>query len=268
MPHPAVAAERPLVFAHRGGAALAPENTLAAFDRAIAMGADGLELDVRLARDGVVVVHHDARLDRTTDGSGPIAARTSGELASVDAGARFAVNGAWPFRGQGIGIPTLAQVLERYPGARLIIELKDEAEALARAAIADVTRAGADRRVSLGSFSRRAIAAVRRLAPHLATGAMRSEVRMALYRSRCRLPPRRACYQAFQIPERSGGTTIVSPRFVADATRADVVVQVWTVDDPSDMRRLIAWGVLGIITDRPDVGVAVVRDTLGEKTLP
>jgi glycerophosphoryl diester phosphodiesterase len=97
---------------------------------------------------------------------------------------------------------------------------------------------------------------------------MRSEVRMALYRSRCRLPPRRACYQAFQIPERSGGTTIVSPRFVADATRADVVVQVWTVDDPSDMRRLIAWGVLGIITDRPDVGVAVVRDTLGEKTLP
>jgi glycerophosphoryl diester phosphodiesterase len=112
----------------------------------------------------------------------------------------------------------------------------------------------------LGSFGRLAIAMVRRLAPHLATGAVGSEVRMAVYRSRCRVPVRRPRYQAFQVPERSGGTVIVTPRFVADAARAGVVVQVWTVDAAADMRRLIDWGVMGLITDRPDIAVGVVHD--------
>src|SRR5215210_8056999 len=97
---------RPLVYAHRGGAKLRPENTLASFDNGLALGADGLELDVRLSRDGQVVVHHDAALDRTTNASGPVADRTAAELAMVDAGYRFeARDGAasrFPFRGTGI----------------------------------------------------------------------------------------------------------------------------------------------------------------------
>src|SRR3954471_6459218 len=101
-----------MVFAHRGGAALAPENTLASFDNGLALGADGLELDVRLSKDGQVVVHHDADLDRTTDASGPVADRTAPELARVDAGYRFQAldqsGTPFPFRGTGIGIPTLA----------------------------------------------------------------------------------------------------------------------------------------------------------------
>src|SRR5215510_6182218 len=105
MPHPFFATSRPLVFAHRGGAALAPENTIAAFDNGLALGADGLELDVHLSRDAHVVVHHDRTLDRTTALSGPIAARTADELARA-------------------GVPTLADVLARYRDARLIIELK------------------------------------------------------------------------------------------------------------------------------------------------
>src|SRR5688500_14533027 len=103
-----------LVYAHRGGAALAPENTIAAFDNGLALGADGLELDVRMARDGVPVVHHDAVLERTTDGRGPVSALTAEELARLDAGHKFAdASGAFPFRGQGIGVPRLEEVVRR-----------------------------------------------------------------------------------------------------------------------------------------------------------
>src|SRR5215217_3881167 len=107
---------KPLVYAHRGGA-LRPENTIASFDHGLDLGADGLEFDVHLSRDGVVVVHHDPTLDRTTGGSGVLSARTADELGSVDAGHWFRAPGAgaaeFPFRGQGIGIPRLRDVLIR-----------------------------------------------------------------------------------------------------------------------------------------------------------
>ncbi|MDA1185518.1 MAG: glycerophosphodiester phosphodiesterase family protein, partial [Acidobacteria bacterium] len=109
------ASGRPLVFAHRGGSALGPENTLAAFDLGMRAGADGLELDVHLSADGVPVVHHDATLDRTTSASGPVVAHTAADLARVDAGYRFAGRGEFPFRGQGVGIPSLSDVLRKYP---------------------------------------------------------------------------------------------------------------------------------------------------------
>src|SRR5512142_656926 len=101
-PHPALALGRPQVFAHRGGSKLRPENTIAAFDHGLALGADGLEFDVHLSRDGVVVVHHDRMLDRTTNGRGPLAALTAEELRRVDAAKLWA-----EFAGQDIGIPTL-----------------------------------------------------------------------------------------------------------------------------------------------------------------
>src|SRR5437762_10894569 len=105
MRHRFFAASRPLVFAHRGGSALAPENTIAAFDRGLAAGADGLELDVHLSRDGVVVIHHDRLLDRTTSATGPLNDRTAAELAKLD-------------------VPALRDVLARYPGKKIIVELK------------------------------------------------------------------------------------------------------------------------------------------------
>ena len=111
--HPALASTRPLVFAHRGGSALAPENTMAAFDRGMAAGADGLELDVHLSRDGVVVVHHDRLLDRTTRGTGPLRDRTAAELASLN-------------------VPALREVLARHSSARIIVELKEPTPELAR----------------------------------------------------------------------------------------------------------------------------------------
>jgi glycerophosphoryl diester phosphodiesterase len=182
---------RPLVYAHRGGAALRPENTLAAFDHALALGADGLELDVRLTRDGEVVVHHDAVLERATDGHGAIAARSLAELASLDAGYRFAPSGAsgFPFRGQGIRIPTLREVLGRYPGVPLVIELKGAQPALARGVVELVRAASAVDGVSVGSFYSGVLKAIRRMEPAVATGASREETRWALYGSWIRLPP-------------------------------------------------------------------------------
>jgi glycerophosphoryl diester phosphodiesterase len=246
----------PLVFAHRGGAALRPENTMVAFDHGLALGADGLELDVHLSSDGEVVVHHDATLERTTDGRGPVATRSADELARVDAGYHFP-----EFRGRAGGVPRLADVLARHPTAQLIVELKVDDAELARRTIDVVRRADAVDRVSLGSFGTRVLRAARAYEPRIRTGASREETRLALYRSWVRWPVRHPPYTAFQVPEKSGVTRVVSPRFVDSAHAARAVVQVWTVNDEDDMRRLLSWGVDGIITDRPDRAVAVLRSS-------
>ncbi len=238
--HPALESSRPLVFAHRGGSKLAPENTMAAFDRGIAAGADGLEIDVRLSRDNLVVVHHDARLDRTTRGTGLLSERTAVQLAELD-------------------VPLLRDVLDRYPRVPLIVELKDSAAALVDAVVAEVRRAGAEPRVCLGSFSVAALRHARAAAPEIATSAGRFEVRMALYRSWMHCSPGRVPYRGFQVPETNGRTRVVSPRFVELAHRAGLPVQVWTVDEPADIHRLLDWGVDAIISDRPDIAAEIVR---------
>src|SRR5687768_8028886 len=135
---------RRLVFAHRGGCALGPENTIAAFDRGLAAGADGLELDVHLSADGVVVVCHDDTLERTTSGRGPVGARTAAELAAVDAGCRFSDGrGSYPFRDRGVGVPALREVLRRYPGVPIIVEMKVDSAAMGHALVEDVRAADA-----------------------------------------------------------------------------------------------------------------------------
>ena len=221
---------------------------MTAFDRGLAAGADGLELDVHLSRDGVVCVHHDRLLDRTTRATGPIADRTAAELAEID-------------------VPMLRQVLTRYPQTPLIIELKQAGPHLASAVVDEVRRAGASARVCLGSFSVAALRASRARAPDIATSAGRFEVRMALYRSWIHLSPGRVRYRAFQVPEMSGNTRVVSPRFVALAHKMGLPVQVWTVDEPDDIRRLLDWGVDGIISDRPDVAVRVVKEWTAARAL-
>jgi glycerophosphoryl diester phosphodiesterase len=242
--HPALFSDGPLVFAHRGGSKIGPENTLVAFDRGLAAGADGLELDVHLSRDRIVVVHHDRLLDRTTRGIGPLNARTARELAELE-------------------VPALRDVLARYPGRKIIVELKEPTADLARAVVDEVRHANAVDHVCIGSFSVSALRAIRAYAPEVATSAGRMEVRIALYRSWCYLSPGRVAYQAFQVPETSGNTRVVSRRFVELAHKAGLIVQVWTVDEPDDIRRLLDWGVDGIISDRPDVAVKTVREWRG-----
>jgi glycerophosphoryl diester phosphodiesterase len=238
--HPFFSSSRPLVFAHRGGSALAPENTMAAFDKGLALGADGLELDVHLSRDGAVVVHHDRVLDRTTTLRGAVVDRTADELRRA-------------------AVPTLADVLARHRDTRVIVELKVNSEVLARAAVDVVRRADAVDRVCFGSFGWRVLRAVRAIEPSVATSAAREEVRFALYRCWCRWPVARVAYSGYQVPELSGRTRVVSPRFVKDAHAAGLGVHVWTVDTEETARRLLDAGVDGLITDRPDIIVPLVR---------
>ena len=240
MRHPFFRSPRPLVFAHRGGSALAPENTIAAFDNGLALGADGLELDVHFSRDGTVVVHHDRVLNRTTALRGPVADRTADELRRAD-------------------VPALAEVLARYRDVRIIVEMKVNRAELAAATLDVIRRADAVERVCLGSFGWRVLHAARALEPRVATSAAREEVRWALYRSWCRWPVSRVAYAGYQVPEWSGRTRVVSPQFVERAHRAGLGVQVWTVDTEEDARRLMAWGVDALITDRPDRIVPLVR---------
>jgi glycerophosphoryl diester phosphodiesterase len=248
-----------IVYAHRGGAKLRPENTLLAFDHGVALGADGLEFDVRLSRDGVVVVHHDETLDRTTNARGPLAALTADELARLDAGYHFASQSSHPFRGRAGGVPRLDEVLKRYPSTALIIELKLNEPALAERTIDIVRAADAVERVSLGSFGTRVLRAARAYEPSIRTGSSREETRLALYRSWVRWPVRHPPYSEYQVPELAGTTRVVSPRFVRDAHAASLQVKVWTVDDADDMRRLLSWGVDAVISDRPDVAVELVK---------
>jgi glycerophosphoryl diester phosphodiesterase len=249
--------QRPLVFAHRGGCALGPENTLAAFDLGLEAGADGLELDVHLSADGVPVVHHDDLLDRTTSASGPLAAHTAAELAQVDAGCRFERGGEFPFRKQGVGIPSLREVLRRYPDIPIVIELKTDASELGEAVAHEVRLADAVDRVCVAGYGDRSVAAARRALPEVATSASRAEVRLAVIRGLAGWPVRRARYGGYQVPERNGRVRIVTPRFVRKAHDAGFKVHVWTVDEEPDMRRLLEWGVDGLISDRPDLAVRV-----------
>jgi glycerophosphoryl diester phosphodiesterase len=259
--HAWAVADRPLVFGHRGGSRLAPENTLAAFDRGVEAGADGLELDVRLSRDGEVMVCHDPTVDRTCDGRGAVADLMASDLARMDAGYRFSPgDGTHPFRGCGFSVPTLREVLARHPGHRFIVELKDNREALARAAVDVVREAEAVDRVCFGSFQRDVIDAVRRLLPSAATSGARGEVFSAVMCSRLGfLPPFRR-YQVLQVPEQRENIGVVTPSFVRAAHRAHTPVQVWVIDRPADIRRLLGWGVDGIITDRPDVAARTVSE--------
>ena len=249
----------PIVYAHRGGAALRPENTIAAFDHGIALGADGLEFDVHLSSDGVVVIHHDDTLERTTSGRGAVAQHTAAELAALDACCKFAdARGDYPYRGLGYGVPTLRQVLRRYPDAKLIVELKRDGARLAHAVVDEIRAAQAVDRVAVGSFHSGALRAVRQYEPRLATGAASTETRMALYRSWIGWPLGRTPYREFQVPPRAGLTPIVTRRFVDHAHRAGVPVKVWTVNAADEIRRLLSYGVDAVITDRPDVARSVI----------
>jgi len=229
------------VFAHRGGAALAPENTLAAFHRGVELGADGIELDVRSSRDGRVVVHHDQTLERTTRLRGPVAAYTAAELALVH-------------------VPALEDVLRLCRDVRVIVEVKENEAPFGRLVVETLRRANSIDRACVGAFGSSVLRAVRAEEPALATSAAREEVRLALYRSWLRWPVTRPAWSGYQIPERSGPTRVVSRRFVADAHRAGLGVQVWTVNDPADAVRLLEWGVDALITDRPDLMVPLIEE--------
>ena len=239
---------------------------MAAFDCGLAAGADGLEFDVHLSKDGEPVIIHDPTVDRTTDGTGAVAGLTVAELAALDAGYRFDPDGGFPWRGRAGSVPALAAVLARHTRVPLIIELKTADPRLAERVIDMVRAAGLTHRVTIGSFLPGALDAVRSYAPEFRTGADVDEIKGGvadtLFTAAAPLP-----FHAFQVPEIFAGQRIVTPDFVARARAAGAGFTVWTVNDADTIRRLLEWGVDGIISDRPDVAAATVRAFLESRSL-
>jgi len=228
-----------------------------AIDNGMALGADGLEIDVQLSSDGVPVVIHDQALDRTTDRTGPVKHLAVAELERVDAGYRFERDGQFPFRGQGIGIPRLDDVLKKHLNARIIIEMKGGQPELARAVAASIRQANAVERCCVGSFYASSVKVMRREHPEIVTSASQPESRWTVHRSWVRWPWIGARpYVAYQLPEVAGRLRVVSPALVRQVHKEGQVVQVWVVNHPDDIRRLLDWGVDGIISDRPDTAIA------------
>lgn len=247
----------PVGFAHRGGAKLWPENTLLAFRGAIELGIRFIETDVHLTRDGEIVVFHDHRLERTTNGRGLVKDHTLAELRRLDAGYRFSPDGGTthPWRDRDVRIPTLAEALALHPDVRLNLEIKERAAGLPEALWRFIECERAHDRVLVAAFEDALVRELRRLSRgSVATSAGQRETIAFWLAARAglsRLLP--IGYDALQVPARQGGLTVVDRSFVDAAHARGLAVHVWTIDAPAEMRRLIALGVDAIMSDRPDL---------------
>lgn len=238
--------------AHRGGARLWPEHTLVAFQGAADAGADILEIDVHATSDGEIVVLHDDTVDRTTDGSGAVKTMDFATVRALDAGYQFTQDGgaSHPYRGQGVQIPTLAEVLAAHPDALFNIEIKQQSPSIVSETIAAIQDAGVQDRVVLGSFYDQVTREARDEAPELLT-ALGTLEGMELYNLQADYedsytPPS----PFFAAPVEFSGL-VMTAELIDKAHRVGVRVHAWTVNDRDEMERVLDFGVEGIITDDP-----------------
>jgi len=246
---------RPLVFAHRGGGGLIPENTLEAFVYSARMGVDVLELDIHSTADGTLVVMHDAAVDRTTDGRGRVNELTLEAVKKLDAGYLFSPDGGqtFPFRNRKITVPTLREIFDALPEMKFNIEPKQHAPSIIKPLCALIRERKMVDKIIVGSFNQTTIDDFRRECPEIATSASPSEVTKFLALVKAGLtdsysPP----MQALQVPKSLGSLQVVSKEFVETAHRRNLKVHVWTINETADIQRLIEMGVDGIMTDYPD----------------
>ncbi|MDP9468955.1 MAG: hypothetical protein M3P32_09505 [Chloroflexota bacterium] len=239
-----------LVVAHRGAAAEAPENTMPAYQLAVDMGADAIELDVHLTADGKLAVIHDETLDRTTDVSGAVASMTMAQIRRADAGYRFEMaDGSFPFRGKKLRVPTLSEVLAWLPeGIGLVVEIKAREATEATVKALRSSRVRAANEVSLISFDERAIDDARQLDPDLPTGYL--------------LVPFQSPEPALTYAVEHGHGAIhpwevdlgLDPEPLLSRARAyGLLVGCYVVNDPERMQQLAALGLWGFVTDLPGV---------------
>ena len=253
--HPYLENRGTLAMAHRGGQGLWPPNTIYAFERAINMGCDILELDIHATKDGHLVVRHDPTVDATTNGRGAIRDLSLTEIKALDAGYRWSYDagGSFPYRGLGITIPTLQEVLDAFPTTRLNIDLKPRDPSVVSNFCQLLVEYNRCENVLVGSFHDAQLRRFRARSPEVATAAGPGEVKLFYALNRAFLG---SIYQpianAFQIPEYVGNLRLVSPRFIKAAHKHNMQVHVWTVNEVTDMQRLLNWGVDGIISDYPD----------------
>jgi glycerophosphoryl diester phosphodiesterase len=268
---------RVVAYAHQGGAHEGPSSTLFAIEQAIARGATAIELDVHATSDRQIVVSHDETVERTTSHRGEIAELTLSQVREMD-NAYWFVEGsdvapgledsAYVLRGRApqdrdLGIATLEEVSERFPGVPLNLDIKrtlPDVEPYEELLADELRRLGRTASVIVASFSDVAISRFRDVAPEVPTSAATMETASFFFALRGgeRLPELPVC--AFQVPAQFEDVTIVDDDFVSAAHGAGIAVHVWTINESEDMARLLDTGVDGIITDRPRILVALLRE--------
>jgi glycerophosphoryl diester phosphodiesterase len=253
---------RPLAFAHQGGAKLAPSNTLPAFYNAHDLGCDVLELDVHGTADGEIVVIHDDTVDRTTDGTGSVKDLTLAQLQALDAGYRFSPDGVHhPYRGKGVTIPTLREILQTFPTARVNIEIKQTEPPIEETLASLIREMHAADRVLVASVHDDVLRRFRLLEPGVATSASETEVYLFVIGAWLRLTPLLdPAFDALQVPLRSGSIPVVTRDVVEAAHGKNIQVHVWTIDEKAEMRRLLDLDVDAIMSDRPDLLMQILGE--------
>lgn len=252
-----------LLGAHRGGAGTVPENTMVGFvETAKRWPGILLETDAALTADGHVVLLHDNTVDRTTDGTGAVSELTLAEIKKLDAGYHLSLDGGatYPYRGQGVTIPTLEEVLGAVPGAHILVEFKPHA-GIVDATIAAIRKAGAEDRVLVASFIPASMDRARELAPGIATcydfnngPKMLEALRNGDW----------AAYEpeadVLSLMRRTVKQNALTPEEIQAIRSKGVRFQIHTVNDPAEMRRWLDIGVDSILTDRPDLLAKVIEE--------
>lgn len=248
-------AQKPLIIAHRGASALAPENTLAAFQKAVESGADGIEFDVRLARDNVPVVIHDSKLKRLAKRKDRVANLTSFELQSLDVGSWF--NEKYPHQSHAeffaATVPTLEQLLEFLSGYKglLYLEMKckdSEIDALAAAVCETIRETTLLPQIIVKSFNLEAVCRTRRLLPEVRTAALFApKILTILHKKKQLLKKAEEC----EADEISIHFSLATKKFMQRAQKKQIPVTIWTADNAAWIRRAVALGINAIITNNP-----------------
>ena len=258
--------QRPLVIAHQGGDGIWPGDTMYAFEKAVEIGADVLEMDAHITRDGSIVLMHDEEVDRTTDGTGLIEEMSLGELKQLDAAYKWSNEDGktFPYRGQGIQVPTLEELFQKFPQMRYVIEIKLTRDPIDKPLCELIHEHNMQDRVMVASFHDEAMQNFRKTCPEIATSASRTEVRNFVLLGKAFLSgfiaPQYQSIQPPYDPKESMNIPIMTERFIREAHAKNIKVEPWTVDDPELMRQYIEWGVDGIMTDRPDLMIEVLNE--------
>ncbi len=252
----------PRVVAHRGDSAHFPENTLSAFLSACALGVDVIETDMHLSKDGKLVIWHDETLDRNTDGSGRVEDHTLAELKTYDAGYSFTTDNGktFPFRGKGVQLCTLEEALEACPDQRFNVDLKSKDPAIVDTFIEVIHSMQATKRIVAASFHLSNLKLLRKKAPEIQTSVTTIEVVPLLALQKLHMLSRKEHRIIFQVPTRQWGIEVVTPSFVKAMHRRASIIQVWTINEEAEMRRLFQMGVDSVMTDRPALAIKVATE--------
>src|SRR6266498_4773407 len=262
--------QHPLIIAHQGGDGVWPGDTIYAFEKTVEIGADVLEMDAHITKDSQIVLMHDEKVDRTTDGTGLIENLTLKELKQLDAAYKWSNDDGktFPYRGQGIQVPTLNELFQKFPQIRYVIEIKLTQNPIDKPLCDLIRKNNMQNKAVIASFHDVAMQNFRKTCPEVATSASRGEVTKFVLLGKVFLSglvaPQYQSIQPPYDPAESLNIPVMTRRFIREAHAKNLAVEPWTVDDPALMKQYIEWGVDGIMTDRPDLMIQVLEE-LGKK---